>query len=52
MAVYLERKLLFVYVNFDWFLKDFLIPNLRVIYFARIMIKPLSNNNAHKLNIP
>ena len=23
MAVYLERKLLFVYVNFDWFLKDF-----------------------------
>ena len=22
MAVYLERKLLFVYVNFDWFLKD------------------------------
>ena len=23
MAVYLERRLLFVYVNFDWFLKDF-----------------------------
>lgn len=28
MAVYLERKLLFVYVNFDWFLKDLLYYHL------------------------
>ena len=37
MAVYLERKLLFVYVNFDWFLKDFSGPLLFDFTIARML---------------